>query len=53
MIILLWLLVIMVFLYTMGFALSLWKNKNKIGAIAVFFLAVFAIVLPYLTYFKT
>jgi hypothetical protein len=43
----------LVFLYTMGFAITLWKKKNKMGAVAVFLLASFSLVLPYFTYFKT
>lgn len=42
---------IAVFLYTMGFAISIWKQKNKVGAIAVSILACIAIVLPYFVTF--
>ncbi|MCQ6279391.1 hypothetical protein [Bacillus sp. EB600] len=33
--------------YTFGFSVSLWKNKQKIGAVAVFILILTMIVLPF------
>ncbi|SEM60598.1 hypothetical protein SAMN05192533_10444 [Mesobacillus persicus] len=50
--VLIWISVFVIFLYTMGFAFSLWKKKNKVGAIAVTFLAFSALVLPYFSYFQ-
>ncbi|WP_174735188.1 hypothetical protein [Mesobacillus harenae] len=47
-----WLAILAVFIYTSGFALSLWKAKNKTGAIAVFILALACAIVPYLTYFS-
>ncbi len=44
--------VIGVVIYTWGFALSLWRQKNKSGAIVVVVMSVIALVLPYFTYIK-
>lgn len=44
--------IVVVFVYTIGFARVLWKEKNKIGSIAVSILACVALVLPYFTYFR-
>lgn len=33
--------------YTFGFAVTLWKGKQKIGALAVMFLILAVIVLPF------
>ncbi len=45
--IILWILVFLIFLYTIGFALTLWKDKNKVGSIAVFILALVTIIIPF------
>lgn len=42
-----WLIMIVVFMYTAGFALKLWQNKNKAGSIAVFILALAIAVTPF------
>ncbi|WP_164745620.1 hypothetical protein [Neobacillus mesonae] len=34
-------------IYTFGFAISLWKEKQKMGAIAVIFLVLTIMVLPF------
>lgn len=34
--IIIWISLILLFIYTAGFSISLWKEKNKIGSIAVF-----------------
>ncbi|WHY87135.1 hypothetical protein QNH39_04535 [Neobacillus novalis] len=34
-------------IYTAGFAVSLWKEKQKFGAAAVFFLTLAILVLPF------
>ncbi|TCN21373.1 hypothetical protein [Mesobacillus foraminis] len=44
--------VIGVVIYSCGFALSLWKQKNKPGAFVIVVLSVIALVLPYFTYIK-
>ncbi|MFE8697490.1 hypothetical protein ACFYKT_14195 [Cytobacillus sp. FJAT-53684] len=36
---LIWIVMILLFLYTIGFSISLWREKNKAGSIAVFVLA--------------
>lgn len=51
--IILWAGIIVVVLYTIGFGHTLWKKKNKLGALAVFMLACLAILLPYFTYFRS
>ncbi|WP_193747759.1 hypothetical protein [Neobacillus niacini] len=33
--------------YTLGFGITLWKEKQKISALAVFFLTLTVIVLPF------
>ncbi|MEC1524642.1 hypothetical protein P9D43_21800 [Neobacillus niacini] len=37
--------------YTFGFGVTLWKGKQKISAIAVFFLTLAIIVLPFFSIF--
>ncbi len=39
-------------LYTFGFAVTLWKEKQKGGAIVVTFLSLLIIILPYFSIFK-
>ncbi|WP_179292787.1 hypothetical protein [Bacillus sp. 7884-1] len=38
--------------YTCGFGVTLWKEKQKMSAIAVFFLSVTIIILPFFSIFK-
>ena len=38
--------------YTIGYSIVLWKDKNKIGSMAVFSLACMIAVLPFFTLFK-
>ncbi|MEH7494703.1 hypothetical protein [Neobacillus niacini] len=38
-------------IYTSGFGITLWKEKQKISALAVFFLTLVIIVLPFFTMF--
>ncbi|WP_180960280.1 hypothetical protein [Neobacillus cucumis] len=35
--------------YTFGFGVTLWKDKQKFGAMAVFFLCLTIIILPFFT----
>jgi len=35
--------------YTFGFGVTLWKGKQKLSAVAVFFLCLTIIVLPFFT----
>ncbi|WP_155928994.1 hypothetical protein [Bacillus sp. UNC41MFS5] len=37
----------LIIVYTMGFGVSLWKEKQKIGAMAIFFLSLCLIILPF------
>ncbi|MFZ7942895.1 hypothetical protein ACO1D1_04455 [Neobacillus sp. 19] len=39
--------------YTMGFGISLWKEKQKFGAVAVFFLTLAMLVLPFFSILKS
>lgn len=43
---------IIIFLYTTGFTVSLWKDNNKIGSIVVFMLALVVAVAPFFTILK-
>ncbi|MBT2758230.1 hypothetical protein J7E71_20395 [Mesobacillus foraminis] len=52
MIFIIYLAVIGVVIYSCGFALSLWKQKNKPGAVVVVLMSMLALALPYLTYVK-
>ncbi|MDR7078115.1 hypothetical protein J2Y03_003165 [Neobacillus niacini] len=38
--------------YTFGFAVTLWREKQKMGAVAVFFLTLSIIVLPFFSVLK-
>ncbi|MGG1674858.1 hypothetical protein ACIFOT_03805 [Neobacillus sp. NRS-1170] len=38
-------------MYTFGFGMTLWKEKQKMGAVAVFFLTLSLIVLPFFSIF--
>ncbi|SOC45020.1 hypothetical protein [Ureibacillus acetophenoni] len=42
-----WLIMIGMFLYTIGFSIELWRQKNKSGAIAVCILAISIIIAPF------
>ncbi|MCS0669944.1 hypothetical protein [Cytobacillus firmus] len=42
-----WGIMIVVFMYTAGFAFKLWQNKNKAGSIAVLILALAIAVMPF------
>ncbi|CAM5200236.1 putative protein OS=Ureibacillus acetophenoni OX=614649 GN=SAMN05877842_1277 PE=4 SV=1 [Ureibacillus acetophenoni] len=44
-----WLMIIGIFLYTIAFSIELWRQKNKTGSIAVGFLAISIIVVPFLS----
>ncbi len=37
--------------YTFGFAITLWKEKQKVECLAVFFLIVTLIILPFFSIF--
>ncbi|WP_157081500.1 hypothetical protein [Neobacillus soli] len=37
--------------YTIGFGITLWKEKQKFGAVAVFFLSLALLVLPFFSIF--
>ena len=40
-----------IFLYTFGFAMTIWKAKQKVGAIAVIALSLIIAVLPFFSIF--
>lgn len=42
-----WLIMITMVIYTVGFAVALWKGKSKPGAIAVFLIALGIIIVPF------
>ncbi|MGM8213762.1 hypothetical protein ACLIBH_13395 [Virgibacillus sp. W0430] len=47
-----WLLILIGFVYTAGFAYTLWKQKNRIGAFSIFLLACAIIVTPFFSVLK-
>ncbi|HLR14684.1 MAG TPA: hypothetical protein VK144_02590 [Bacillota bacterium] len=47
--ILIWVGMLIVFMYTIGFAKELWKDKNKSGAVVVTFIALGVIITPFLS----
>ncbi|SOC10653.1 hypothetical protein SAMN05880501_10623 [Ureibacillus xyleni] len=47
-----WVLILLVVAYTMGFSIQLWKHQNKIGSIATFLLALAVIITPFLSVFR-
>ncbi|WP_158553556.1 hypothetical protein [Peribacillus saganii] len=46
------LVIVTTFIYTVGFSVALWKEKNKRGAVAVIMLAVAIAVLPFFVFGK-
>ncbi|WP_158674412.1 MULTISPECIES: hypothetical protein [Lysinibacillus] len=42
-----WLLMLTIFFYTTGFSIQLWKEQNKVGAIAAFMLAISVVISPF------
>ncbi|MFS0600426.1 hypothetical protein [Peribacillus frigoritolerans] len=44
-----WIIMISIFLYTIGYSIELWKDKNKVGSFAVFTLALSIVVVPFLS----
>lgn len=43
---------LLITLYTLGFAITLWKEKQKSGAIAVIILSLLIITLPFFSIFQ-
>jgi hypothetical protein len=52
MVVFLWGGVTVVCIYSLAFGVTLWRQKNKIGSIAVILLSAGCLVLPYFTYVK-
>lgn len=46
------LMLLIITLYTFGFAVTLWKEKQKTGAIAVTFFSLLIMILPFFSIFK-
>jgi len=46
------LVVLVTFLYTAGFAVTLWRDKNKIGSFVIFLLAIGVVITPFFSVFK-
>ncbi|MBS4215532.1 hypothetical protein [Neobacillus rhizophilus] len=42
---------LVIILYSFGFGITLWKEKQKLGALAVFFLCLTIVVLPFFSIF--
>ncbi|WP_284139309.1 MULTISPECIES: hypothetical protein [unclassified Virgibacillus] len=47
-----WLVMIGVFLYSFGFAITLWKRKNKAGVFIMLILAFAVLILPFFSVFR-
>jgi len=39
------------FIYTASYSIWMWKNKNRLGTVMVFFLALTALILPVYVFF--
>lgn len=50
--ILFYIVLFILFLYTLGFAVSLWKEKQKMGALGTLILCLLLIVLPFFSMYK-
>jgi len=46
------LILLLIWLYTFGFVITMWKEKQKIAALAVFGLCLLMVVLPFFTIYK-
>jgi len=46
------LILLIITIYTFGFAVTMWKEKQKLGAVAVFFLTLAMIILPFFSVFS-
>ncbi|MEN2467451.1 hypothetical protein [Ornithinibacillus sp. FSL M8-0202] len=44
-----WLVMIIMFVYTIGFSITLWKGNSKMGSITTFLLALAIVILPFFT----
>lgn len=44
--------VILVSLYSFAFAVTIWKRKNRLGAIVISLLSISILILPYFTFLK-
>lgn len=42
-----WIIMLTMAIYTVGFAITLWKGNSKPGAIAVFLLAISILIIPF------
>ncbi|MUK90265.1 hypothetical protein GMD78_17975 [Ornithinibacillus sp. L9] len=45
--IIIWLVILIVNAYTIGFSITLWKGDSKVGAIAMFVVAVAIVITPF------
>ncbi|MFZ3578736.1 hypothetical protein [Virgibacillus sp. DJP39] len=45
--VIIWLSITLIFLYTIGFSITLWKSKNKIGSCATALIASLIAVIPF------
>jgi hypothetical protein len=43
------LIIIIMFFYTAGFSVQLWKDKNKLGSVTVFIMALTIAIAPFFT----
>jgi hypothetical protein len=47
-----WVMIILMTVYSAAFSISLWKNKNKGGSLFIMLLALFILIAPYFILFK-
>ncbi|WP_453994814.1 hypothetical protein [Bacillus nitroreducens] len=47
-----YLLMLIMLIYTIGFSISLWKDKNKLGSVVIFGFALVIAVAPFFTLLK-
>ncbi|WP_157037555.1 hypothetical protein [Ornithinibacillus californiensis] len=47
-----WAVMLIMFFYTIGFSITLWKGNSKKGSIAVLFLALAIVITPFIAVLK-
>jgi hypothetical protein len=48
----LWFIIILMVSYSVAFSISLWKDKNKSGAVVIMVFALFILIAPYFVLMK-
>jgi len=47
-----WIFILIMFFYTAGYSMTLWRERNKVGAISTFILAIAIVITPFFSVFK-